>query len=83
MWVFKPTFHIKQGFLQKNTWRLRILNVGVEVNQGLMEVAEGFVLLTDLPGFAREADMHDIFCVLSVILLVHIDSRLLDWNTQR
>ena len=48
-----------------------------------MQAAEGLVFLADLPILTVKLDMHNILCVLSVVVLVHIYPCLLYRHVKR
>jgi hypothetical protein len=76
-------FHFQQGFLLEDVRACRVLYVGVEMDQGFVQPAECLVFLTDLPILTVKLDMHNILCVLSVIMLVHIYPSLLYCHVKR
>ena len=86
MRILPWAFHFQQRFLLEDVRACRILYVGVKLNQGFVQPAERFVFLADLPILAVKLDMHNILCVLSVIMLIHIYPCLLyrhkKWKTK-
>ena len=48
-----------------------------------MQIAECFVLLAYLPVLTVKLYVHNIFSILTVILLIHINTCLLDRNVER
>ena len=66
------TFHLQQGFLLEDVRACWVLYVRVKLDQGFVQPAECFVFLADLPILTVKLDMHNILCVLSVVMLVHI-----------
>ena len=66
------TFHLQQGFLLEDVRACWVLYVRVKLDQGFVQPAERLVFLADLPILSVKLDMHNILCVLSVVMLVHI-----------
>ena len=83
MGILPWAFHFQQGFLLEDVRACRVLYVGVELDQGFVQPAERFVFLANLPILAVKLDMHNILCVLSVIMLIHIYPGLLYRHVKR
>ena len=83
MGTLPRAFHFQQGFLLEDVRACRVLYVGVELDQGFMQPAKRLVFLTNLPILAVKLDMHNILCVLSVIMLIHIYPGLLYRHVKR
>jgi hypothetical protein len=77
------TFNFQQGFLLEDVRARWVLYVGVELDQGFVQPAERLVFLADLPILTVKLDMHNILCILSVIMLVHIYPCLLYRHVKR
>jgi hypothetical protein len=66
------TFHFQQRFLLEDVRARRVLYVRVKLDQCFVQAAERLVFLADLPILTVKLDMHNILCVLSVVMLIHI-----------
>ena len=74
---------IQQRFLCKNVRGCWIFNVWIKHDQSLMKLAKRFVFLANVPGFSIKLNVDYILCILSIVLLIHINPCLLNCNSQR
>jgi hypothetical protein len=77
------TFHFQQRFLLEDVRARRVLYVRVKLDQCFVQAAERLVFLADLPILTVKLDMHNILCVLSVVMLIHIYPCLLYRHVKR
>lgn len=77
------TFDINKRFLRKDTRACWILDARIELDQSFMKLAEWLIFLAYVPSFTIKMNMDNILCILAIVLLIHVDSCLLDSESKR
>jgi hypothetical protein len=83
-WCF--TLHCTQiihALLGKLVWAWWELDIRILIDELLMKITEGLVLLIYNPSLVIKVYLDNVFSILTVILRINIDSSLADADTQR
>lgn len=82
MRVLHRTFQVQKGLLREDAGTCWVFYIGVELYQRLMQLTEGFIFLAYMPVFTVKLNVHNILCILAVVMLIHVYSCLLNRDIQ-